>query len=164
MEIIMATAILMASVVVLARLAGMGRSMAQKADLMSKAQRICETTLNEIVLGERPLHPVDRAALQPVGRVETIGQATSGEDITRLQSSEERWLHTVTVAPLSEIPELVRITVTVEPDTSSEVIGQPIDTETEQRRHRFTLSRWVRTSVSGSGDEWNNFGFVGGVR
>lgn len=164
MEIIIATAILMGSVVVLARLAGMGRSMAQKADLLSNAQRICERTLNEIALGERPLQPVDRAVLQPVGRVETIEQETSGHDIIHLKSSAGRWLHSVTVTPLAEMPELVRITVTVEPDTSLDAIERSVEGVTDLRRDRFTLSRWVRTSASSNSAEWTSFGFAGGVQ
>ena len=159
MEIIMATAILMASVVVLARLAGMGRSTAQKADLQANAQRICEQTMNEIVLGERQLQATDRAVLQPIGSG-TFGQESSGGDVILVQTTETRWLHSVTVTPLTEMPELVRVTVSVEPDTSLRPGEQPIDSETARRRDRFALSRWVRKSNETSvGSE-----FAGGVR
>lgn len=153
MEIIIATAILMGSVVVLARLAGLGRSMAQKTDLLSNAHRICERTLNEIAIGERPLQTVERAVLEPVGRVETNREQPSRDDSIRLKSSQNRWLHTVTMTPLEQMPELVRVTVTVEPDTSPEHIVQSVESDTQPRRERFTLSRWLRTeSSSGSGD------------
>ena len=159
MEIIMATAILMASVVVLARLAGMGRSTAQKADLQANAQRICEQTMNEIVLGERPLQTVERSVLQPIGAA-TFRQESSGDDAVVVQTTQTRWLHSVIVTPLAEMPELVRVTVSVEPDKSLQPGEQPIETETDQRRDRFALSRWVRKS-NGTSD---GFEFAGGVR
>ena len=65
MEIILATAMLMGSVIVLARLAGMGRTQANRAELLSEAQLVCETTMTEIVLGIRPLDPVENLPLLP---------------------------------------------------------------------------------------------------
>ena len=50
-EVIIATAILMGSAVVLSRLAGMGRDQSQKARLHSDAQQVCEQTMNELLLG-----------------------------------------------------------------------------------------------------------------
>ncbi|MCA9064697.1 MAG: hypothetical protein KDA96_16610, partial [Planctomycetaceae bacterium] len=108
-EVILATAILMGSVIVLSRLAGMGRTMAQRAAAMSEAQRVCERTLNEIALGERPLQLVDRSPLLPVadfggtdfggtdpGAADLQGAGESG---IRVQSSQQRWLYSVVVAP-----------------------------------------------------------------
>ena len=54
-EVMIATAILMGSAVVLARLAGMGREQSQKARLYSDAQELCEQTMNELLLGLRPM-------------------------------------------------------------------------------------------------------------
>lgn len=143
-EIIIATAILMGSVVVLAQLAGMGRTMAQKADLQAKAQRICERTLNEIVLGERPMQAVQRSVLEPVAQVSEPREATDNAGI-RIQTSGERWLHTVYVKPLTEMPELARVTVTVEP-APAEITDATADASATSAG-RFTLSRWVRNSA-----------------
>lgn len=159
-EIIIATAILMGSVVVLARLAGMGRTMAQKADLQAKAQRVCEQTLNEIVLGQRPLQPVDRSVLEPVAQVETQSLETveasnvQAGDV-RIQVSGERWLHSVFVTPLAEMPQIVRITVTVEPAPATETVDAAVDDTATVRKNPFTLSRWVRGSSATSLGEPN---------
>ncbi len=65
-EVIIATAILMGSAVVLARLAGMGRDQSQKARLHSEAQQLCEQTLNELLLGMRPMELVEAMPLIPL--------------------------------------------------------------------------------------------------
>ena len=158
-EIIIATAILMGSVVVLARLAGMGRSMAQRADALSNAQRICERTLNEIVLGERPLQAVNRSILEPVAQVEPL--STNNDSSTRVSLPGERWLHSVWFTPLQDMPELVRLTVTVEPDTSGESIEQPVDEVSAKNKNRFTLSRWIR-NLAGDQSNGNALEFAGG--
>lgn len=162
-EIIIATAILMGSVVVLARLAGMGRSMAQKTVRMSEAQQVCERTVTEIVLGERPLQTVDRAVLQRVGAVETVNRDAGKGDAVAVSVSNRQWLHSVTVTPLEGMKELTRITVTVEPDTSLEELDRPAGSDAAIRRERFTLVRWVRVRDSDSGD-FDSFEFVGGVQ
>lgn len=145
-EIIIATAILMGSVIVLAQLAGMGRSMAQKADLQAKAQRVCERTLNEIVLGERPMQTVQRTVLEPVTQVS--GQPIENVDNSsiRIQPTGDRWLHSVFVTPLAETPHLVRVTVTVELAPATENTDKVIKDPSANNAGRFTLSRWVRSS------------------
>ncbi|MEZ6129602.1 MAG: hypothetical protein R3C59_13045 [Planctomycetaceae bacterium] len=176
-EIILATAILMGSVIVLARLAGMGRSMAQKASLLSHAQRICERTINEIVLGERPLQAVDRAVLEPVllnSQMTTLDELTQNEALptdfsqapgVQVTIPQQRWLHSVVVNPIRNMPELVRVTVTVEPDLSEQFIAQPetddVDSAANSRRNRFALSRLVRSSSGSSDDSSDAFGFAG---
>ena len=59
MEVILATALLMGSVVVLSRLIGMGRTQANKAEFESEAQRLCENTMHEIMLGLRPVESIE---------------------------------------------------------------------------------------------------------
>ena len=65
-EVMIATAILMGSAVVLARLAGMGRDQSQKASLHSEAQQLCEQTLNELLLGMRPMELIESMPLIPL--------------------------------------------------------------------------------------------------
>jgi type II secretory pathway pseudopilin PulG len=163
-EIIIATAILMGSVGVLARLAGMGRSMAQKSDLMADAQRICERTMNEIVLGERPLLFVDRAVLEPVVQIETSSDVPSIDSNVRVDSPRQRWLHSIAVTPLQGMPELVRVTVTVEPepDATMDAVSQPVDGAAELRRDKFTLSRWIRARADGNGISPDVLNIAGG--
>ncbi|MCA9037170.1 MAG: hypothetical protein KDA91_18665 [Planctomycetaceae bacterium] len=177
MEIILATAILMGSVIVLARLAGMGRSTAQKAALLSQAHRTCERTINEIVLGQRPLQAVDRAVLEtvvPNSQMTTLDDLTRNEALSNdvSQNSEfqvsvpqQRWLHSVVVTPIRNMPELVRVTVTVEPDDSGQFIAQPETNEVEsaarKRRNQFTLSRLIRSTSGVNIGNPDMFDFAG---
>ncbi|MEQ9408392.1 MAG: prepilin-type N-terminal cleavage/methylation domain-containing protein [Fuerstiella sp.] len=136
-EVIVATAILMGSVIVLARLAGMGRTMAQKTQLHSDAQRVCEQTLNEILLGLRPLEPVEQAPLDSAtlaGESSEIGsQQQVADDRIVVRQVSGRWLHSVRLQPHTQIPVLQTLTVVVESaDDRSE---RPV---------RFRLSRFVR--------------------
>ena len=82
-EVILATAILMGSVVVLARLAGMGRTQAHKAALQTTAQQLCENTMNELLLGLRPLEPVDDQPLLPA-------ESEHSGDLETLAAEQER--------------------------------------------------------------------------
>ena len=61
MEVLLSTAILMGSVVVLGELAGIGRRQAQRGRELSEAQQRCETLMNEVLLGLTPLNPRRRA-------------------------------------------------------------------------------------------------------
>lgn len=74
MEVVIATAILMGSAVVLSRLAGMGREQSQKAERYATAQRLCEQTLNEVLLGQRSVQPVEDQPLLPVIGWEQLAQ------------------------------------------------------------------------------------------
>lgn len=136
-EVIVATAILMGSVVVLARLAGMGRTMAQKTQLHSDAQRVCEQTLNEILLGLRPLEPVERAELTSANMIDksadTNLQEQVADDRISVRQTSGRWLHSVRLQPHTQIPSLQTLTVVVEPADDK-----------SQRPLRFRLSRFVR--------------------
>jgi len=144
-EVIVATAILMGSVIVLARLAGMGRTMAQKTQLHSEAQRVCEQTLNEIVLGLRPMEPVEQAELQPEIQVsdplQTEADAQVPDDRIAVKEPLGRWLHSVRLQPNTEIPSLQ--TLTVEVESADENVERPV---------RFRLSRFVRTPATDSSE------------
>lgn len=138
-EVIVATAILMGSVIVLARLAGMGRTMVQKAQQHSAAQRICEQTLNEIVLGLRPLEQVDHAVLQPVGLLTSEMPATDfrvdDSDRVSIKRETTAWTHSVFSQTLEDQPGLALLSVSVQsPDDGT---GRPVT---------YRLQRWVRVS------------------
>jgi len=140
-EVIMATAILLGSVVVLSRLAGLGSTYAQNTEQMSLAQRICENTLNELLLGIRPLVPAESAPLMPAEQ--TVFQNDSLEEGIqeevlrpgRLQNRLigagriPRWLHSVRLEPSTEMPGLATLTVKV-------FSAQP-------GRGQATLTRWI---------------------
>lgn len=136
-EVIVATAILMGSVIVLARLAGMGRTMAQKTQLHSDAQRVCEQTLNEILLGLRPLEPVEQTPLNPATMIAESPDADAPEQVAddriSVRQPSGRWLHSVRLQPHTQIPTLQTLTVVVE--SADDNSGRPV---------RFRLSRFVR--------------------
>lgn len=146
-EVIVATAILMGSVVVLARLAGMGRTMVQKAQQHSAAQRICEQTLNEIMLGLRPLEQVDNAVLQPVGLLTSdlpaTGDGAENNDLIAVRRETTAWTHSVFSRPLEDRPGLTLLSVSVQ--SSDDGTGRPLN---------YRLRRWVRVpgELSASAD------------
>ena len=138
MEIILATAMLMGSVIVLARLAGMGRTQANRAELLSEAQLVCETTMTEIVLGIRPLDPVENLPLLPPENAQPVAQTEEGSIFYQEQSpvneQSARWKYSVSTGQVPEHPELEVVTVTVAENRES------------GRLVRFSLTRWIRTS------------------
>lgn len=141
-EVILATAILLGSVVVLSQLAGIGRTHAQNAQSLSQVQRICENTLNEVLLGIRPLAPVEAAPLLPVAveepldepQGEILAPARNQDRLTRSTDSA-RWLHTIRIEPEQGTPGLSSLTVEVMEARRS-----------GSRRIRFALTRWIRQS------------------
>ena len=58
LEVLMATGILVGSLVVLMKLASIGRRHAEDAQRLTQAQALCETAVNEIRAGLRPAEPV----------------------------------------------------------------------------------------------------------
>ena len=153
-EVILATAILLGSVVVLSRLTGIGRSHAQNTQQHAEAQRVCETVLNEIVMGLRDLSAVEMQPLQPAEMA--LQDDFELSDLLETQQDDEfepdrillpavvkdtllngsnrsRWFHSIRVRPQQETPGLVSVTVEV-------VSPRRID----GRRPRYSLTRWIR--------------------
>lgn len=161
MEVILATALLMGSVVVLSRLVGMGRTQANKAEFQSEAQRLCENTIHEIMLGLRPLESIEKAPLRAIsaagaGRLE---DRVANDDFTGMfgestADTNPRWLYSVRIAPVQDSPELTGLTVEV------------LQTGSLLRRpSQFQLSRWVRSgTASGSEFPGELFSEAGGFR
>jgi prepilin-type N-terminal cleavage/methylation domain-containing protein len=154
-EVIVATAILLGSVVVLSQLAGLGGTYAQNTEQMSLAQRVCENTLNELLVGIRPLVPAESAPLMPLKQADVqtnFWEEDMQEEVLRpgrIQDrlvgagSTPRWLHSIRLAPSTEMPGLTTLTV--------EVLS------TRPGKGRATLTRWIRqASVN------DPFGEVGG--
>lgn len=63
LEVLVATAILMASAVLLFDLAEVGRNHAASAEDRATAQRICQSLMNEILVGARPLQSTPETPL-----------------------------------------------------------------------------------------------------
>ncbi|MEO1982141.1 MAG: hypothetical protein ABGZ24_16605, partial [Fuerstiella sp.] len=109
MEVILATALLMGSVVVLSRLIGMGRTQANKAEFASEAQRLCENTMHEIMLGLRPMEPIEEAPLQPIpvsgfgGLEDRIdGDIFTGMVDESASGATPRWLYSVRIGSVQD--------------------------------------------------------------
>jgi len=66
-EVLLATSILMACVIVLGHLATIGRRSARAAQDISTAQVLCETKMNELLAGAVPLERVDEVPLDDNG-------------------------------------------------------------------------------------------------
>lgn len=169
-EVILATAILMGSVVVLARLVGMGRDQASKAAIQTKSQQLCENTMNELLLGLRPLEPVDSEPLLPAelefstemdnfaveeesfGRAAGIGETGSLPRARNnlygvsSQEGESEWLYSIRLEQLDLTESSLQ-----DSEAFSQTSMQKLTVEVSQadetltRPVRFSLTRWVRT-------------------
>ena len=164
-EVIIATAILMGSAVVLSRLAGMGREQSVRARTYTEAQMLCETTLNELLLGMRVLEPVAAAPLLPVlpdpntdrmlndelQREQSLFAITDNAVIN--QTADEgnaAWKYSVLIDPLPELPGLWSLTVSVVQNDQLASAGQlPTGEPTatgesySPRLVSFSLTRWL---------------------
>ncbi len=148
LEVIIATAILMGSAVVLSRLAGMGREQANKAARYTTAQQICEQTLHEVLLGLRSVEPVEKIPLLPLS--DAFGGTEEGNNDTEVQLPQDalldpqeaqeplsdetnpEWWYSVRTELLPEMPGMWSLTVEVA--EGREVAGRPV---------RFSLTRWI---------------------
>jgi type II secretory pathway pseudopilin PulG len=142
-EVIIATAILMGSAVVLARLAGMGRDQSQKARLYSEAQQLCEQTLNELLLGMRPMELVESMPLIPLpAPIEETADDVNAQDpfsaterqdvVPTIDETNPEWRHSVRIEPLASKPGMWALTVEVL--QGDQTLPRPI---------RFSLTRWI---------------------
>jgi len=153
LEVIIATAMLMGAAVVLSRLAGMGREQSQAAETLDTAQRLCEQTLNELLLGARPLVaaedqplvPLDSVRLQPAEPViETpagsfaVPGAAAGSGATDAVAvaatidAAVPWRYSVRMQPQAAFPGMWILTVEVA-DGDQQLV----------RRRRLALTRWI---------------------
>ena len=141
-EVIIATAILMGSAVVLSRLAGMGREQSQKARLHADAQELCQQTMNELLLQMRPPELVELMPLIPLPRPieETPNELDESGIFSEAQVPQEsirdetnpEWRYSVRMEPLPSLPGMWSLTVVV-------VQGD----ETLERPIQFSLTRWI---------------------
>jgi type II secretory pathway pseudopilin PulG len=141
-EVIIATAILMGSAIVLAKLAGMGRDQSQKASLYSEAQQLCEQTLNELLLGVRPIEFTESQPLlaQPEPIADQLEEPRDTDSFAPLPRSGEtgideldpKWLHSIRMDILPDLPGMWSLTVVV--TQNAESINHPV---------RFSLTRWI---------------------
>lgn len=91
MEVLLATAILLASVMVLMELAGIGRYYVQSVEARSAAQALCLTKLNELLSGAQPLQTIDERTIE----------------------DQPDWVYSVEITPVRQLPlAAVRVTVT----------------------------------------------------
>jgi len=90
-EVMLATAILLGSVVVLGELASMGRRQSEKGKKLAEAQELCEQTLNEVLIGLRPLEAVEQEPLLPVEPL--VGDDTAGREFDDLAADLEPFSH-----------------------------------------------------------------------
>ena len=158
LEVILSTAILMGSAIVLGRLAWMGRTQSNRAFNTTQTQQLCEQTLNEIMLGLRSAELVLREPLLSVGTSVTDSQDTldsaafqnefESPEATELaatgldQNGEPVWLHSVRLEPHNAFDGISVLTVDVM--QSPESVSTPATA---------SLTRWVRHRTSSSRDE-----------
>ncbi len=132
MEVLLATSILLACLIVLGQLAVVGRRHAEDAAVLTTSQLICQTKLNEILIGAAPAASVDA---QPV-------------------DDNPGWVYSVEVEPLERFG-LVALRVTV-----SQQDSEFSSDSTEHTGKRFTLTRWMHTPDQPNG-EISDFDWLG---
>jgi len=118
LEVILATSILLACLIVLGQMAFVGMKNAEDAADVTTAQLICRTKLNEIIIDAAPLASVDS---QPV-------------------ADNPGWVYSVEVEPMERVG-LVALRVSVSREAS-----ELSPSSTENSGVRFTLTRWLHTS------------------
>ena len=131
MEVLMATSILLASVIVLGELAGIGRRQASAARELATAQILCENKLNEILAGAARWAEVDDEPIE----------------------EHSGWMYSVEIEPRPRTepagpPGLVALKVTVAPEESQR---RRLETEHHAAKE-FSLVRWARQPAGSSAD------------
>lgn len=155
LEVILATAILLGSVIVLSELAGIGRRQSNRAEMATVAQQNCETVLNEILLGLRPLETIEDEPLLPVEDPFAVEVDFEDDDAetdanpfapkpplgaspdVASDDVESEWLYSVDITPLDRIDGLATLTVTVR--QADEQLPRPA---------RFQLVRWIQDPLA----------------
>lgn len=151
LEVILSTAILMGSAIVLGRLAWMGRTQSNRAHNTAQAHTLCEQTLNEIMLGLRPADLVLQEPLLPVGdpatdprdsqapfdsaSFENEFEPSIDTELTATgidQNGEPLWLHSIQLEPHNTFDGISVLTVAVM--QSREAVARPASAR---------LTRWV---------------------
>jgi hypothetical protein len=117
MEVLLATSILLASLIVLGQLANVGRQHAHDADKLTTAELLCQTKLNEVLAGIERVRPVDNEALP-----EAPG-----------------WVWSLHVGSAEKL-HLASLRVTV----SEELLEPEGDAVDQRPPKQFTLTRWIR--------------------
>jgi type II secretory pathway pseudopilin PulG len=158
-EVILATAILLGSVIVLSELAGIGRRQSNRAEIATIAQQNCETLLNEILLGLRPLEAIENEPLLPVedpfaveldfedGDAETDANPFAPKptlsEAVETDGVESEWMYSIDITPLDRFDGLATLTVTVR--QADEQLPRPA---------RFQLMRWIKDPFAVDVDEF----------
>ena len=132
MEVLLATAILLGSVIALSELARIGRLHVNSVERLTTAQRLCQNKLNELLAGLTSIETVEAEPLDVALADDTSLSADLAEEPT--------WLFSVDVEPLDR-PGLVSVRVTVWQAATED--QQEADDE-DRRRKAFSLVRWMR--------------------
>ncbi|MGE3313607.1 MAG: hypothetical protein AB7O26_00740 [Planctomycetaceae bacterium] len=152
MEVLLATSMLLASVIVLGELAGIGRRHASAARELATAQLLCENKLNEILAGAAPLAEVDGEPMedQPgwiyTVKIEPVTQSPGSASRERSSSAPSARRSSPSGSSLSPSNDggngLSVLTVTVAPEDEKKL-------EKDHRSSKeFSLVRWIRDHTS----------------
>ncbi len=130
MEVLVATALLTLSAIVLGELAAIGRLHAEGAEKLADAQWLAQAKLNEILCGATPAEPIDRQPLpERPGwlysvRIDPVSQPSSQGGLTRGEGISAR---------------VVAVQVTVEENLESDLDAKSLG----RRGKQFTLTHWL---------------------
>ena len=165
-EIILATAVLLGSVMVLSELAAIGRRQAQRARDLTHAQQLCTQQLNAMLAGLQPPKPVSHRPIadsqQLPSQQTTLGNspddrrpidAVNSSDANRTPEAtgpvgarravaDAEWVYSVSLQPLHNRPGMSAVSVTVS-QAQARVNGR--------RPVTFRLTRWIHDQPTTTG-------------
>jgi hypothetical protein len=121
MEVLLATAILLGSILVLMELAGVGRHYIQSVEDRTTAQLLCQTKLNELLAGAEPLEEVDEQMVE----------------------DHPDWVYSVELRPAGDL-NLATLRVTV-----AQQLPEGQERSIRGKPKSFTLVRWIPDPMSG---------------
>jgi Tfp pilus assembly protein PilV len=127
MEVLLATAILLGSILVLMELASIGRHYIQSIDDRTTAQLLCQSKLNELLAGAEPLEEADQRAVEDY----------------------PDWVYSIELMPEGEL-NLALLKVTV-----SQQLPEGQERSVRGKPKRFTLERWVVDPTRSEGQSLN---------
>jgi len=142
MEVLLASAILLASVLVLAELANIGRHHAQRAADLSTAQQFASNKMNELLAGLAPVESTEPTELE----ANVLDELDAAEPIVAESPELDTldalvWWYAVQIEAAGH-PSLVAVRVAV---------WQARDAD-EERRNEFSLLRWMPSSYAGDSE------------
>ncbi len=155
LEVVIATAVLLGSVIVLSHIAFVGTAHMNGAEQYSAAQLVCQTRMNEILAGARLIEEVSGEAIPELpGWGLTVKVSSAGQpgllaiEVTAAEASVDA---TSSLRTESAVPTDATLDATLETTAATDAVltsdtelsVQPAPEQTVGTGRQFTLVRWI---------------------